>query len=95
MRSHSIKLRSLSGLEGCGIVISPNMYLKKYSHLTEYLSKESYKSDLLCTSTFIKRSPKGFTIQAICVENINLISTLRELERIPIYLKRVQEERSQ
>ena len=59
-----------------------------YKRLNEYLMKEWYKNDLICSCVFIKKSETGFAIIAVYVEDMNLIRTLEELSKTAKYLKK-------
>ncbi|KAM1197194.1 hypothetical protein ACFX2I_008821 [Malus domestica] len=58
-----------------------------YNCLSEYLTSQGYMNNELCPCVFIKKSHSRFTIVAIYVDDINLIGTLAELEKIAIHLK--------
>ncbi|GKC11521.1 transposable element, partial [Tanacetum coccineum] len=76
----SIKLkRSLYGLKQSG-----RMW---YNRLSEYLSKEGYKSNQISPCVFIKRSKGGFTIIAVYVDDLNIIGNLEEIEHTAKLLK--------
>ncbi|GKA67326.1 disease resistance CC-NBS-LRR class family protein [Tanacetum coccineum] len=76
----SIKLkRSLYGLKQSG-----RMW---YNRLSEYLSKEGYKSNQISPCVFIKRSKAGFTIIAVYVDDLNIIGNLDEIEHTANLLK--------
>ena len=70
----SIKLqRSLYGLKQSGRM--------QYNRLSEYMLKESYVNNTICPCVFIKRSDSGFAIIAIYVDDLNIIGTLKELNK--------------
>ena len=76
----SIKLkRSLYGLKQSG-----RMW---YNRLSEYLSKEGYKSNQISPCVFIKRSKGGFTIIAVYVDDLNIIGNIDEIEHTANLLK--------
>ena len=81
-REHfSIKLnKSLYGLKQSG-----RMW---YNRLSEYLLKEGYKNDSICPCIFIKKSKSGYVIIVVYVNDLNIIGTPGELQRVVKYLKR-------
>ena len=58
-----------------------------YNHLSEYLLKEGYVNNSICSCIFIKKSKTGLTIIPIYVDDLNLIRTPEELTKIANYLK--------
>ncbi|CAL8994903.1 unnamed protein product [Prunus brigantina] len=77
----SIKLRrSLYGLKQSG-----RMW---YNRLSKYLLKEGFTNDPICPCVFIKKSESGFAIVAVYVDDMNLIGTPEDLQKIADYLKR-------
>ena len=71
---NSIKLQqSLYGLKQSG-----RMW---YNRLSEYLLKEGYMNNPLCSCIFIKKLETGFAIIAVYVDDLNLIITLEEFTR--------------
>ena len=54
--------------------------------LSEYLIKEGYINDPICSCVFIKKSEIGFAIIAFYVDDMNLIGTPKELSKIVKYL---------
>ena len=58
-----------------------------YNRLSEYLTSQGYVNNELCPCVFIKKSHSGFAIIAVCVDDMNLIGTLTELEKIATHLK--------
>ncbi|KAF3654743.1 hypothetical protein FXO37_16311 [Capsicum annuum] len=78
---YSIRLqRSLYGLKQ-----SERMW---YNRLSEYLSKEGYMNDEICSYVFIKKTTSEFVILAVYVDDINLIGTPIELQKAIDYLKK-------
>ena len=78
---YSIKLqRYLYGLKQSGRIW--------YNHLSEYLLKEKYVNNLICSCVLIKKSKIGLTIIAIYVDDLNLIGTSEELTKAANYLKK-------
>jgi hypothetical protein len=78
---HSVKLqRSLYGLKQSG-----RMW---YNRLSEYLLKEGYTNDQICPCIFIRKTICGFVIIAVYVDDINLIGTHEEIQKVTDYLKR-------
>ena len=69
---YSIKLqRSLYGLKQ-----SSRMW---YNRLSQYLLKEGYVNNSICSCVFIKKVATGFTIIPVYVDDLNLIGTPKEL----------------
>ena len=78
---YSIKLqRSLYGLKQ-----SDRMW---YNRLSQYLLKERYVNNSICTCVFIKKVATGFVIIAVYVDDLNLIGTPEELIKTIGYLKK-------
>ena len=74
----SIKLqRSLYGLKQSG-----RMW---YNRLSEYLLKEGYANNPICSCIFIKKLETGFSLIVVYVDDLNLIGTLEELTRTEKY----------
>ena len=59
-----------------------------YNRLNEYLSKEGYTNNPICSFIFIKKFANGFAIVAVYAYDINLIGSLEELEKNASYLKK-------
>ncbi|GLT35869.1 hypothetical protein SLA2020_102850 [Shorea laevis] len=77
----SIKLkRFLYGLKQLG-----QMW---YNRLSEYLLKEGYENNPISPCVFTKRSKSGFVIIVVYVDDINIIGTLGELEKVVECLKK-------
>jgi Reverse transcriptase (RNA-dependent DNA polymerase) len=77
---YSIKLkRSLYGLKQSG-----RMW---YNRLSEYLIKEGYKSNIISSCVFIKRSISSFIIIAVYVDDLNIIGSPEEIEKTAKLLK--------
>ena len=53
-----------------------------YNNLNEYLLKEGYKSDLIWSCIFMKRSRNELAIISIYVDDLNIIGTLEKLPKI-------------
>ena len=78
---YSIKLqRSLYGLKQSG-----RMW---YNRLSQYLLKEGYMNNSICSCVFIKKSENGLTIIEVYVDDLNLIGTPEELIKTANYLKK-------
>ncbi|KAM1146882.1 hypothetical protein ACFX19_039362 [Malus domestica] len=58
-----------------------------YNRLSEYLIKERYINNVICTCVFIKKSNSGFAIVAVYVDDMNLVGTPEELNKTTEYLK--------
>ena len=86
---NNIKPRSI-----CSIKLQRSLYRLKqfgcmwYNRLSEYLLKEEYANNRICSCIFIKKSKTGFTIIAVYIDDLNLVGTLEELIRIEKYLKK-------
>ena len=59
-----------------------------YNRLKEYLLKEVYTNNPICTCIFIKKSKIEFSIIVVYVDDLNLVETPKELIRTTKYLKR-------
>ena len=59
-----------------------------YNCLREYLLKEGYTNNLICPCIFISKSETGFEIIVLCVDDLNLVGTPKELTIIAKYLKK-------
>ena len=59
-----------------------------YNRLSEYLLKEGYVNNPICSCVFIKKSETGFAIIAVYVDDLNLVGTPEELTKIAEYLKK-------
>ena len=59
-----------------------------YNRLNEYLLKEGYANNPICSCIFIKKSETGFAIIVVYVDDLNLIETPEELTRTAKYLKK-------
>ena len=78
---YSIKLqRSFYGLKQ-----SDRMY---YNRLSQYLLKEGYVNNSICSCIFIKKVATGFAIIMVYVDDLNLIGTPEELIKTINYLKK-------
>ena len=78
---YSIKLqRSLYRLKQSGCMW--------YNCLSEYLLKEGYVNNLICSCIFIKKLETGFAIIIMYVDDLNLVGTLEKLTRTTNYLKK-------
>ena len=58
-----------------------------YNHLSEYLLKEGYENNPICSYVFNKKSKIGFAIIAVYVDDLNLIGNLEKLIKTASYLK--------
>ena len=77
----SIKLqRSLYGLKQSG-----RMW---YNRFSEYLLKEGFINNHICSYAFIKKSKSGFAIIAVYVDDLNIIETPEELAETIEYFKK-------
>ena len=52
-----------------------------YNHLSEYLLKEGFENNLICSCVFIKKSKSGYAIVAVYVDDLNLVGTPEELTK--------------
>ena len=59
-----------------------------YKHLNEYLIKEIYINNPICSHVFIKRYEFGFAIVIVYVNNVNLNGTPEKLTKTAKYLKK-------
>jgi len=59
-----------------------------HNRLIEYLLKEGYKNDHICSCIYMKRSKNEFTIIIVYVDDINIIGTPNELTKAIDYLKK-------
>ncbi|XP_070039491.1 uncharacterized protein [Nicotiana tomentosiformis] len=59
-----------------------------YNRLSEFLLKEWYKNDPICSCVFIRRSGPEFVIIAVYVDDLNIIGTSGELPKAVDYLKK-------
>ena len=59
-----------------------------YNRLSEYLLKEGYVNDLLCSCVFIKKTGSEFDIIAVYVDDFNLVGITEELTNTAEYLKK-------
>ena len=53
-----------------------------YNHLSEYLIKEGYTNNVICPCVFIKKLNSGFAIVAVYVDDMNLVGTPEELNKL-------------
>ena len=58
-----------------------------YNHLSEYLLKEGFENNLICSCVFNKKSESGFAIVTVYVDDLNLVGTPEELTKIANCLK--------
>ena len=78
----------------CSIKLQQSLYgLKQseriwYNRLSEYLLKEGYANNPICSCIFIKKSKTETAIIAVYVDDLNLVGTPEELTRIEKYLKK-------
>ena len=59
-----------------------------YNHLSEYLLKEGYVNNPICSYIFIKKLETRFAIIAMYVNGLNLVETPKELTRTTYHLKK-------
>jgi hypothetical protein len=59
-----------------------------YNRLSEYLIKEGYKSNIIISCVFIKRSISIFTIIIVYVDDLNIIGSPEEIEKTAKLLKK-------
>nr|GEU64602.1 putative RNA-directed DNA polymerase [Tanacetum cinerariifolium] len=78
---YSVKLqRSLYGLKQSG-----RMW---YNRLSYYLISKGYKSNLICHCVFIKKTTSGFVTIDVYVDDLNIISTHKEINEVVVHLKK-------
>ena len=58
-----------------------------YNCLSEYLLKEGHVNNSICPYVFIKKTTSGFIIIAVCVEDLNIIRTHKEVLEAMMSLK--------
>ncbi|KAG7584504.1 Reverse transcriptase RNA-dependent DNA polymerase [Arabidopsis suecica] len=76
----AVKLqRSLYGLKQSG-----RMW---YNRLSDYLLKKGYVYNEICPCVFIKKSPSGFVIIAVYVDDLNIIGTQKEIDDARTHMK--------
>ncbi|KAM1709784.1 hypothetical protein EV2_000251 [Malus domestica] len=76
---NTLSRSSLYGLKQCELMW--------YNHLSEYLTSQRYMNNNRCHCVFIKKSHIRFAVVAIYVDDMNLIETPEELEKITAHLK--------
>jgi len=59
-----------------------------HNRLIEYLLKEGYRNDSICSCTYMKRSKNEFVIIIVYVDDINTVGTPNELTKAIDYLKK-------
>ena len=59
-----------------------------YNYLIEYLLKEGYRNDPICSCIYVRRSKNEFAIIIIYVDDINIIRTHNELTKTIDCLKK-------
>ena len=59
-----------------------------YNRLSEFLSKEWYTNNPTYTCVFIRKFANAFAIVVVYVDDINLIGSPEELEKIASYFKK-------
>ena len=80
--------------EGYSIKLNMLFYwLKQSGHvwhnrLIEYLLKEGYRNDLICSCIYMKRSKNEFAIIIVYVEDKNIVGTPNELTKAIDYSKK-------
>lgn len=60
-----------------------------YNRLKEYLLRDGYKNGLICQCIFMKIYGNDFVIIFVCVNDIKIIETPKELPKAAYYLKKV------
>ena len=86
---NNTKLRSI-----CSIKLQQSLYgLKqsgpmRYNRLSEYLLKEEYANNHICSCIFIKKSETEFAIIVVYVDDLNLVGNFEELSKKKKYLKK-------
>ena len=58
-----------------------------YNRLSDYLLNKGYVNNPICPCVFIKKTTSGFVIIAVCVDDLNIIGTDKEIIETTIYLK--------
>jgi len=59
-----------------------------HNRLIEYLLKERYRNDPICSCTYMKRSKNEFAIIIVYVDDINTVGTPNELTKTIDYSKK-------
>jgi len=59
-----------------------------HHRLIEYLLKEGYRNDSICSCIYMKRSKNKFAIIIVYVDDINIIGTPNELTKAIDYSKK-------
>jgi len=59
-----------------------------HKRLIEYLLKEGYKNDPICSCIYMKRSKNEFPIIIVYVDDINIVGTPNELTKAIDCLKK-------
>jgi len=52
-----------------------------HNRLIEYLIKEGYRNDPICSCIYMKRSKNEFAINIVYVDDINIVGTPNELTK--------------
>ena len=60
----------------------------RYNRLSEYLLKEEYANNHICSCIFIKKSETEFAIIVVYVDDLNLVGNFEELSKKTKYLKK-------
>ena len=85
--SNNTKPRSI-----CSIILQQSLYGFKqsermwYNCLNEYLRKEQYTNNHICSYIFCKKWETKFAIIVVYVDDLNLVGTVEELIRTTKYL---------
>jgi hypothetical protein len=58
-----------------------------YNRLSEYLLKEEFENNPICSCVAIKKSKSGFAIIVVYVDDLNIVGTPKELTKTATYLK--------
>lgn len=80
--------------ENCAINLHKSFYRLKqygriwYNNLSEYLLKEGYKNGPICPWVFIKGIGLEFAIITVYMDDLNIIETSEELQKVFDCLKR-------
>ena len=59
-----------------------------YNHLNDYLIKEVYQNDNICSYVFINSSINRFIMIAIYVNDLNFVRTPHEIAIVASYVKK-------
>jgi len=59
-----------------------------YNHLIEYLLKEGYINDPICSCIYLKRSKNEIAIIIVYVDDINIVETSNEITKAIDFLNK-------